>query len=67
MTATADRRCGQKTTTVVCTDGKFAISGGFDAQGSVTASFRNADGHGWTVEQSSGNSGSLTVYAYCIG
>ena len=67
MTATQAGAAGQKTTTVVCPSGKFAISGGFNAQGSVTASFRNADGHGWTVEQSSGNSGSLTVYAYCIG
>ena len=25
------------------------------------------DGHGWTVTQSSGNTDSLTVYAYCIG
>ena len=44
----------------------FALSGGFTAQGSVTDSFRNADGHGWTVTQSSGNTDSLHVYAYCV-
>jgi hypothetical protein len=43
----------------------FAISGGFSAQGAVTESFRFANGHGWTVTQSSGNVDSLTVYAYC--
>jgi hypothetical protein len=31
----------------------------------VTESFRNTDGHGWTVTQSSGNVDSLKVYAYC--
>ena len=43
----------------------FALSGGFNAQGSVTESYRSADGHGWTITQSSGNVGSLTVFAYC--
>jgi hypothetical protein len=43
----------------------FAISGGFSAQGSVTESYRNADGQGWTVTQSSGNTDSLKVYVYC--
>ena len=82
MTAFAEATPGEKTTTVLCpltpstTDDaaarQYAISGGFKAQGSVTESFRiegqgaNA-GHGWTVTQSSGNTDSLTVYAYCIG
>ena len=43
----------------------FALSGGFSAQGSVTESFRNPDGHGWTVTQSSGNTDSLHVFVYC--
>jgi hypothetical protein len=43
----------------------FALSGGFTAQGAVTESFRNPDGHGWTVTQSSGNTDSLHVFAYC--
>jgi len=67
---------GQKTTSVACPGSLFAISGGFQAQGSVTESYRWFAGddlghtagqaaHGWTVTQSSGNSGSLTVFAYC--
>jgi hypothetical protein len=67
---------GQKTTSVACPTGKFALSGGFIAQGSVTESYRWYEGddlghtaaqagHGWTVTQSSGNSGSLLVFAYC--
>ncbi len=44
----------------------FALSGGFSAQGAVTESFRNEDGHGWTVTQSSGNTDSLHVFAYCV-
>jgi Collagen triple helix repeat (20 copies) len=68
---------GQKTTSVLCpftanpnddpTARMFAISGGFIALGSVTESYRSGSGHGWTVTQSSGNSGSLKVYAYCVG
>jgi hypothetical protein len=66
---------GQKTTAVACpltqdpnddpNARMFAISGGFKAQGSVTESYRSANGHGWTVTQSSGNVDSLTVFAYC--
>jgi hypothetical protein len=56
---------GQKTKVAYCPAGKFAISGGFSAQGSVTESYRNADGQGWTVTQSSGNTDSLKVYVYC--
>ena len=61
---------------VACPASTFALSGGFEAQGSVTESYRwfagddlghtaAQAGHGWTVTQSSGNSGSLTVFAYC--
>jgi collagen triple helix repeat protein len=66
VTAIQAGTSGQKTVTVSCPTGKFALSGGFSAQGSVTESFRTADGHGWTVTQSSGNSDSLTAYAYCV-
>jgi hypothetical protein len=65
VTATQAGTSGQKTVTVRCPTGTFAVSGGFSAQGSVTESFRAADGRGWTVTQSSGNSDSLTAYAYC--
>jgi hypothetical protein len=67
---------GQKTKVALCplTDDPndlpsarmFALSGGFSAQGSVTESFRNPDGHGWTVTQSSGNTDSLHVFVYCV-
>ena len=78
MTASAIATPGQKTTTVLCpfkagstTERLYAISGGFKAQGSVTESFLidqgTFQGRGWTVTQSSGNTDSLTVYAYCIG
>jgi hypothetical protein len=67
---------GQKTTSIACPGSLFALSGGFQAQGSVTESYRwfagddlghtaAQAGHGWTVTQSSGNSGSLTAFAYC--
>ncbi|HKS79293.1 MAG TPA: hypothetical protein VJQ07_10545, partial [Gaiellaceae bacterium] len=55
-----------------CPAGDFALSGGFSAQGSVTQSYRS-DASGdptgntaWTASQSSGNTGSLTVYVYCV-
>ena len=50
----------------------MAVFGGFDIQGSVTASFMsdengNPAGHtAWTVKQTSGNSLSGTVYVYCV-
>ena len=68
----ADGVSGQKTTTVNCPAGDFALSGGFSAQGSVTESYRsnssgNATGNtSWTVTQSSGNTDSLKVYVYCV-
>ena len=49
-----------------CPANAFALSGGFSAQGSVTESYRLADGSGWLVTQSSGNTDSLKVYAYCV-
>ena len=68
----ADGVSGQKTTTVNCPAGDFALSGGFSAQGSVTESYRsNSSGNptgntSWTVTQSSGNTDSLKVYVYCV-
>jgi len=72
VTVTSQGSAGQKTTTAACPAGYFALSGGFSAQGSVTQSYRS-DGSGaptgdtaWTASQSSGNTGSLTVYVYCV-
>jgi len=71
VTVTSQGSAGQKTTTAACPSGFFALSGGFSAQGSVTQSYRsdaNGDPSGntaWTASQSSGNTGSLTVYVYC--
>lgn len=71
ITVTSQGSAGQKTTTAACPAGFFALSGGFSAQGSVTQSYRSdASGDptgnsGWTASQSSGNTGSLTVYVYC--
>lgn len=72
ITVTSQGSAGQKTTTAACPSGYFALSGGFSAQGSVTQSYRSdASGDpsgdtGWTASQSSGNTGSLTVYVYCV-
>jgi hypothetical protein len=72
VTVSSQGSAGQKTTTAACPAGDFALSGGFSAQGSVTQSYRS-DASGdptgdtaWTASQSSGNSGSLTVYVYCV-
>lgn len=71
ITVTSQGSAGQKTTTAACPAGFFALSGGFSAQGSVTQSYRSdatGDPSGntaWTASQSSGNTGSLTVYVYC--
>jgi hypothetical protein len=62
---------GQKTFTVDCPAGFKAVSGGFDVQGSVTASYRSnsaGDPNGdtsWTVTQTSGNTESGKAYVYC--
>jgi hypothetical protein len=70
-TVTGGTATGEKQFTVSCPAGKQAISGGFDIQGSVTASFRsNAAGNptgtnSWTIKQSSGAALSGTVYVYC--
>ena len=72
VTVTSQGSAGQKTTTASCPNGDFALSGGFSAQGSVTQSYRSdgsgnpAGDTGWTASQSSGNTGSLTVYVYCV-
>jgi hypothetical protein len=72
VTVTSQGSAGQKTTTAACPAGYFALSGGFSAQGSVTQSYRsdasgNPSGNtAWTASQSSGNSGSLTVYVNCV-
>jgi hypothetical protein len=72
VTISSQGSAGQKTTTAACPAGYFAISGGFSAQGSVTQSYRSdasGDPSGntaWTASQSSGNTGSLTVYVYCV-
>jgi hypothetical protein len=75
ITVDASDASGQKTKVAMCpltpnpnddpANRLFALSGGFSAQGSVTESFRNHDGHGWTVTQSSGNTDSLHVFVYC--
>jgi hypothetical protein len=72
VTVEQDGTSGQKTTTVSCPAGDFAIAGGFSAQGAVTESYRSgstglsAGTTAWTVTQSSGNTDSLKVYVYCI-
>ncbi len=66
MTVGVGGSAGAKMTTATCPAGKFAISGGFDAQSTVTSSYRTDDGTGWTAVQASGNTGSLTVYVYCL-
>ena len=71
ITVAADTVSGSKTFTVNCPAGKFALSGGYDIQGSVTASYRSdaaGDPTGttsWTITQTSGNSGSGKAYVYC--
>ena len=72
VTISSQGSAGEKTTTAACPAGYFALSGGFSAQGSVTQSYRSdasGDPNGnsaWTASQSSGNTGSLTVYVYCV-
>jgi hypothetical protein len=63
---------GDKQFTVSCPPGDYALSGGFDIQGSVTASFLSSStgdptgNTSWTIRQSSGASLSGTVYVYCV-
>jgi hypothetical protein len=72
ITVAGGTASGDKQFTVSCPAGDFALSGGFNIQGSVTASFRsNASGDptgttAWTIKQSSGASLSGTVYVYCV-
>ena len=71
ITVAGGTATGDKQFTVSCPAAKHALSGGFNIQGSVTASFRsNANGDptgntAWTIIQSSGASLSGTVYVYC--
>lgn len=72
VTVSGGTASGDKQFTVSCPAGDFALSGGFDIQGSVTASYRsNAAGdptgtNAWTIKQSSGASLSGKVYVYCV-
>ena len=71
ITVSGGTASGDKQFTVSCPADYFAVSGGFDIQGSVTASFRsNSSGNptgttAWTIRQSSGANLSGTVYVYC--
>jgi hypothetical protein len=71
ITTVVGQFAGDKTFTVNCPAGKTALSGGFNVQGSVTASYRSSstgDASGttsWTVTQTSGNDQSGRVYVYC--
>jgi hypothetical protein len=72
FTSTASHVSGDKQFTVDCPAAHpLAVSGGFDIQGSVTASYRS-DTNGnptgtssWTIKQTSGAALSGTVYVYC--
>jgi hypothetical protein len=72
ITVAGGTSSGDKQFTVSCPAGDFALSGGFDIQGSVTASYRSSstgDPTGttsWTIRQSSGAMLSGTVYVYCV-
>jgi hypothetical protein len=72
ITVSGGTNSGDKQFTVSCPAGDFALSGGFDIQGSVTASYRsdaagNPTGtNSWTIKQSSGASLSGKVYVYCV-
>jgi Collagen triple helix repeat (20 copies) len=62
---------GDKQITANCPEGKHAVSGGFDIQGAVKASYRSdstgdpAGTTSWTVVQTSGDPLSGTAYVYC--
>jgi hypothetical protein len=72
ITVAGGTSSGDKQFTVTCPVGDVALSGGFDIQGSVTASYRSSstgDPTGttsWTIRQSSGASLSGKVYVYCL-
>jgi hypothetical protein len=71
ITVAGGTASGEKQFTVTCPANHVALSGGFNIQGSVTASYRsNAAGDptgvtSWTIIQSSGAALSGTVYVYC--
>jgi hypothetical protein len=63
---------GDGTVTAVCRAGDKAVSGGFadtDPDEWVAASFKTADGRGWTIKESKANTDdsptAVTAYAYC--
>lgn len=70
-TVTGGTTTGDKQFTVTCPAGKQAISGGYNIQGSVTASYRsdatgNPSGtNAWTIIQTSGANLSGTAFVYC--
>ena len=72
VTVAGGQSSGDKQFTVSCDNGMTALGGGFDVQGSVTASFRSSptgDPTGttaWTIRQSSGATLSGTVFVYCV-
>ena len=72
VTVAGGQTSGDKQFTVACDNGMTALGGGFDVQGSVTASFRSSptgDPTGttaWTIRQSSGATLSGTVFVYCV-
>src|SRR5215216_5815864 len=72
VTVAGDFIAGEKTFTVDCPPGSFSLSGGYDIQGSVTASYRSdstgdpAGNTSWTITQTSGNTGSGKAYVYCV-
>jgi hypothetical protein len=72
ITVAGGTASGDKQFTVTCPADHVALSGGFNIQGSVTASYRsNASGNptgntSWTIVQSSGAALSGTVYVYCV-
>jgi Collagen triple helix repeat (20 copies) len=71
ITVSGEFQPGEKTIIVNCDPGFKAVSGGYNIQGSVTASYRSdnlgdPDGDtSWTVTQTSGNTGSGKAYVYC--
>jgi hypothetical protein len=72
ITSTDTHTSGQKQFTTNCPDGYVALSGGYNIQGSITASYRsNSAGDptgvtSWTIVQTSGATLSGTAYVYCL-
>jgi Collagen triple helix repeat (20 copies) len=72
VTVAGGTASGDKQFTVNCPANHVALSGGFNIQGSVTASYRSnsaglpSGNTSWTIIQSSGAALSGTVYVYCV-